>query len=215
MKEKYILISSISFPIVAIILLAIIIQYNDKPKEADSTYRQALKMYEAKSESPTSALLASNVFKDKNIDSISNKTNVSYLEIFNDKLSLPQEQVSHLINELEQEHAAIISQYKDEGRKISKILQLNPRYKIVIATYLEVDPGILSLEDLDRLKLESSELYFLKTFASSNDLLILLSKNQLTKEYLQINNLQRIYGNNHQLNNSQGRNLSNIPSAKK
>ena len=98
---------------------------------------------------------------------------------------------------------------KDYLQKVNKILELNPRFRIVLSTYLNIDPSILKPSDLDRKELSSLNIYLLKAFASSDDLLLLLKENRLNQSYVQINNLKRIYGNK-QHNESNNREISNI-----
>jgi len=203
MKESHIKIISITLPSLSV-LLFVLFYYNAKDtNNTESNYKLALKMHEEIPHSGASILLSSDV-----INNAIDRTRVSYLDIFNDKFSLPQTQLSHLIGELETEHKEIIYQHHSDGKKIGKVLELTPRYRIVLAAYLEKEASSLTTRDLIESNISSTGIYLLKTFASSDDLLLLLKENKLTSDYLQINNLKRIYGNRHHFNEN-SRDISN------
>lgn len=204
MEDKHLKIISISLPVLLLTLIALTIYNADRPNENESNFRLALKMQESLPKSPASVLLASEVIEQQKHD----KTKVSYIEVFHDKFSLPQEQLSSLINELENEHKEIIYQHYSSGIKISKVLELQPRYRLTLSAFLGLEPSSLKEKDLLRNNLNTETIFLLKEFAQSDDLVILLKNNKLKQENLNIENLRKIYGNSHHIQNS--RKISNI-----
>jgi hypothetical protein len=135
----------------------------------------------------TNILLASE-FKDTNTST--NKFNVSELEILTEKLSIDHIELSELIVTLEKEHEEIMLRMREQGIEIGRIDKMSPRLKVVISTFLQLSPSSLTLHELKESRLSSTDWYYLSLLANSSDFIILLKNEELSSNFLQIQNIK-------------------------
>lgn len=94
---------------------------------------------------------------------------------------------------LENEHELLLQNMRKEGVKIDVVTSLKPRLNIAITLYLGLTLGELTSDDVQSLKLSNRDWYVLKTFSESKDFALMLKRNSLTSEFLQIDNLTNYY----------------------
>lgn len=199
-KSNYLLISSISFPILCLLLIVFIVTNSGRPKESQSTYRKAIRHFESKEASPSDSILASNMFKGRmSKEQAKDYSSSSNIEIFNDKLSLPQEQLAYHLENLEIEHSQILKDLELSGHTHSEVMQLNLRYRIVLAFFLDINPGELTDQLKNRKEINSEQKFYLKKLSQSNDFKLLLEKNRLSPEYVQLENLKKLYATDEEI----------------
>lgn len=96
---------------------------------------------------------------------------------------------------LEKEHEVLLQNMRKEGFKIDRITNLKPRLAIAITYHLNLPLGELTEQDLDTLKLSNREWYIIKTFSESKDFALMLKRNSLTSDFIQLDNLTKYYSN--------------------
>ena len=126
---------------------------------------------------------------------------MSQVEIFNDKISIPQAQISYLIKELENEHKKIVASI-DPLTPNYKVITLPLKYRILLSIYLNKFPGDMTDSDLAKLDLSQEERYYFHKLSQHNDFVLLLEKNMLTRDYLELQNLKNLYATDLELNRS-------------
>jgi hypothetical protein len=120
-------------------------------------------------------------------------------ESYYKNFSLGATELGKSLELLENEHEILLQNMRKEGVKIDAVTSLKPRLNIAITLYLGLSLGELTSDDVQKLKLSNREWYVLKTFSESKDFAIMLKRDSLTSEFLQIENLTNYYQKTAQL----------------
>lgn len=168
----------------------------DKPEKSFSTYAAAAKVNRNISASPAHVLFASQVKKTKAIENrVSLKLKTSYFTSLDQH---PLKLSSDLPN-IEKKHARLLETMRKEGYKIDRIVQMKPKLAIVLSVYLNIPVSKLHPNDLNTLELTNKDWYLIKRFSESNDFKLMLKRDTLTNDYVQLENLSKIYENTNSL----------------
>lgn len=169
-------------------------EQNDQ--EVYSTLESARKAHIPTGAIPTSLLFASDVKTQKKQNT--NRENLKSLLLkksYYRNFTKGAIEIGNSIELLEKEHEILLQNMRREGIKIDPVTNLRPRLAIAITYHLNLSLGELTLQDLDSLELSSREWYIIKTFSESKDFVLMLKRNSLTNDFVQLDNLKQYYSN--------------------
>jgi hypothetical protein len=149
--------------------------------------------YEAKKE--LSSVIASTInLRKKTLQENKTLRFKRELNKINKKLSLDEQSVSKIIDELNTNHEKLTSEMVEQGISVGVVEKLSPKLRLVVSRNLLIKPEALTVEDLNTTSFSAEDWRYLKLLSNSNDLKVLLSNNELSFEFVQIANLKRLYG---------------------
>ncbi len=122
-------------------------------------------------------------------------------EVENEKqlyITALQQNQRHIFNNLSKirrQHNQLIKKMKDNDMQVGKVLRMDPLMALALSYYLDLDISELKDSDIDNIVLSNQQWYQLKTFVESNDFQIMLKRETLTHEFIQLENLEMAYYN--------------------
>lgn len=164
-------------------------------KKTFSTNELAKKAHiESSSVISSKILLASELKQNKNFN---NDEKVSTLkEDYEKNFLMPLPKIASQLNLIEKQHKELMNKMLRDGQKIDPVTRLRPRLAITLTLYLNLQMGSLKQHNIEEINLTSKEWYILKTFSESNDFKIMLKRDTLNSDFLQIDNLVNYYASN-------------------
>ncbi|MAX66961.1 MAG: hypothetical protein CME66_08495 [Halobacteriovoraceae bacterium] len=122
-------------------------------------------------------------------------------EVENEKqlyITALQQNQRHIFNNLSKirrQHNKLIQKMKENDMQVGKVLRMDPLMALALSYYLDLDISELKDSDIDNIVLSNQQWYQLKTFVESNDFQIMLKRETLTHEFIQLENLEMAYYN--------------------
>ena len=143
----------------------------------------------------TKLLFASQIESEKKISHREDQKSSLLKKLYYKNFLMAPSRIANYIELLEKEHEILIHNLDIEGVEIDRLTSLKPRFNIALTYFLGIKLGDLSNEDLETIKLTNKQWYIIKTFSESKDFLIMLKRDALTPEFVQIDNLTKYYAN--------------------
>ena len=138
-------------------------------------------------------LLASEIKKDIEKDKFNPQEIQKLKKKYYKRLALKQGDLGKNIETIELEHKELLRSMRLAGVKIDALTELGPKLTTSLSFLLNVHVSDLSDADIINLKFTNYEWYLLKKFSNSKDFKIMLKREMLTTEFVQIENLAEIY----------------------
>ncbi|MFT6631611.1 MAG: hypothetical protein ACJAS4_001562 [Bacteriovoracaceae bacterium] len=101
-----------------------------------------------------------------------------------------QTELGNNILHIEKERNELKAYLYDNNLKIDPIVEIKPRYLVVMAFYLNLNLSEITVNDIHNTGLNNKQIYTLKAYSESQDFLLLLKRGELSLEHIQslINN---------------------------